>query len=423
MLALSILLLIHRTGDPTRFAGVAGHLIFCELLAWLIAASLTLWVMWTFSVMTIGELWKPSLTTSAPILWLVPGAYLLAAPMLLADVLGISLTLVVIAILFQRIASIWASGARSRTQKSRHLMFDYVATPPPSFARNRLALVAGAVSVQLAICLAFARLSAAAETLATAGCIPWIAAWVIQRNRPRPIREHGWSPVFSVPIALLLALSLPTIPTKSHYLPLTSKESPADTTTQVTHLTGNFAEGVRFTAKRKRVVHRRAPGSSGRPSVTSPILPIEILFTGEYRLFPASSANQILRWVLEPGTPFDGLYQTVGGGSLVTEASQPFDPPIDLSSCASIRIEVACRDSYPIGVWLALVQNHRDSRLGPEVLGFGPGASETLEFVLPSPSEFRNVDAFRVRFESAFGPSDKSIRVSVQRFTFVPSKS
>jgi len=425
LVALSVILAASLTRDPSAVAKVAGQLLVYELLAWLIAAFLTFWVMWTFSVMTLGELWKPSLATSAPVLWFVPAIFLLAAPVPSAEILGVALVLVVVVTLFLRIAPIWASGSSSRKRERRPQMFDYAVTPPPFFARNRLALLAGALAVQMAIFLAFAGFSIPAEILAIAGFIHWIAAWVIEQNRRGPIREHGWSPVLSLPIAPLVALALSAISSarsKPHTLPHASKEGD-ETRTQVTHLAGNFAEGIRFTSKQKRLVRRPARGSSGRLSVASPILPNEIPFTGDYRLFPASSANQILHWVLEPGTSFDSLYQTVGGGTLVTEASQPLDPPLDLSGCALIRIEVACRDHYPIGVRLALVQNNRHHQLGPEVLGFGPNASETLEFALPSRSEFRNVDGFRVRFESAFGQPDKSIRVSVQRFTFVPAKS
>jgi hypothetical protein len=426
VVALSAILAVYLSRDPAAVARVAGQLLVYESLAWLVAAFLTFWVMWTFSVMTIGELWKPSLTTSAPVLWFVPAIFLLAAPLTFAAVFGVALVLVVVATLFFRIMPIWASGTSSRTRERRPLMFDYAVTPPPLFARNRLALIAGALAVQMAMCLTLAGFPVAAEILAIAGFIHWIAAWVIERNRRGSIRDHGWSPVMSLPVALLLALLLPTIsstPTKAHPLPLASKDGGTETRTQVTHLAGNFAEGIRFISKRNPLVHPPARVSSGRLSVASAILPNEIPFTGEYRLFPASSVAQILHWVLEPGAPFDSLYQTVGGGTLVTEASQPLDPPLDLSGLASIRIEVVCRDSYPIGVRLALVQNNREHQLGPEVLGFGPGRSETLEFALPAFTRFRNVDGFHVRFESAFGPSDKSIRVSVQRFTFVPAKS
>jgi hypothetical protein len=426
VVALTFILAVYLSRDPAAVARLAGQLLIYESLAWLIAAFFTFWLMWTFSVMTIGELCKPSLTTSAPVLWFVPAIFLLAAPVPSAEMCGVALVLVIVATLLLRIAPIWASGISSRTRERRPLMFDYAVKPVPFFVRSRLALVAGALAVQMAICLAFAGFSVAAEVLATAGFIQWIAAWVIERNRRGSIRDHGWSPVLSLPIVLLLALVLPTVSStraKTHPLPFTSKEGGVETRTQVTHLAGNFAEGIRFTSKGKGLVRRPARASSGGLSAASPILPNEIPFTGEYRLFPASSADQILHWVLEPGTPFNSLYQTVAGGTLITEASQALDPPLDLSGCASIRIEVACHDHYPIGVRLALVQDDRERQLGLEILGFGPGASETLEFALPASSKFRNVGGFRVQFKSAFGPADKSIRVSVQRFTFVSKTS
>ena len=172
LVALSVILAVYLSRDPAAVARLAGQLLIYESLAWLIAAFLTFWVMWTFSVMTMGELCKPSLTTSAPVLWFVPAIFLLAAPVPSAEMCGVALVLVIVATLFLRIAPIWASGISSRTRERRPLMFDYVVKPAPFFVRNRLALVAGALAVQMAICLAFAEFSVAAEILATARLYP-----------------------------------------------------------------------------------------------------------------------------------------------------------------------------------------------------------------------------------------------------------
>ncbi len=104
---------------------------------------------------------------------------------------------------------------------------------------------------------------------------------------------------------------------------------------------------LRVEAKPSRLALMRVPVVRGRPAKTTVEHPLTFPFTGEYRLFPTSSALLHHEWAIESGTLLEHEYATSGGGSLETEAFERFHPPIDFSNCGKVRLVfVSEEDGY-----------------------------------------------------------------------------
>jgi hypothetical protein len=412
-----------------------------ETLTWTAAAFLAFWVRWTFSDLSFGDLWKPSFAASAPALWLVPGGLLLAAPAPLPEVCGAALMVTICGVLLSRIAQAWSTGGNWVRARRPLPVFSYVASPRPFFTRQRMAVIAGSLAVQFSVCAFALGQSRIAALLAGIGVAHWMAVWLAGRDRRQPIAKHGWRLLVSIPIAVLLAVALMAATAagdedegslamlRSFLKPPAKTAAPALRATRLARTQRSAAidpevkdliEGVRLTPEKKNLQpawiatpHGRWNGLISRP--------LTIPFTGEYLLFPASSPDTLIRWVLQPGTPLDTLYQTLHGGALKTEAFQPLDPPVDFTRCGAIRLVLTSGDPAPVAVWLSLLANRDMQEFGPEVFGFDRGGKETLEFTVPRRRGGGNVNGIRVRFEGVTAPATRSIRIAVEQFTLIPA--
>jgi hypothetical protein len=139
-------------------------------------------------------------------------------------------------------------------------------------------------------------------------------------------------------------------------------------------------------------------------------------FSGEYRLYPASTRDMEKKWSIDKGTPVDAVYQTTGGGPLETEAWQSLSRPIDFRCCHAVRVTLVSHEASPQGVTLELVGDRAVPELGPEVFGMGSDAEESIEFAVPESSRNVRVAALRLRFPCIERDCTRSVRVAVVRF-------
>ncbi len=140
-------------------------------------------------------------------------------------------------------------------------------------------------------------------------------------------------------------------------------------------------------------------------------------FTGEYQIFPTSSARLHHAWAEETGSLLENLYATAGGGSLETEAYQKLEPAIELSGCRAIRLTLFAGDDTPFGTSLQLVTTGGPLDLGSEIGGLERRAAQTIEFAIPVGVRSLLVQGIRLGFHRIPQQGQESVRVEVRMFT------
>jgi hypothetical protein len=168
--------------------------------------------------------------------------------------------------------------------------------------------------------------------------------------------------------------------------------------------------------KRSQRVRVIEPGATLR---LLPGAPLEIPFTGEYRLFRGSSGGLPTGAQVERGTPLDAAYRTTDTSPMQTVAVQTFDPPLDLSHCDRVMVRVLGAEKLPLLATMELVGAGGTEDGGTDVMGTKPG-EETLEFHMQRTAKPLLVDTMRITFERPVLERYKSARVAVLGFVMIP---
>jgi hypothetical protein len=162
------------------------------------------------------------------------------------------------------------------------------------------------------------------------------------------------------------------------------------------------------------------PGARGRSKAAAVEQVVSIPFTGEYQVFPTSSAHLQHEWAVDHGTLFENAYMTAGGGTLETEAYQPFSQPVDFANCGKIQLVITSEEEGPFAASMQLITGGNAMDLGLEMTGFDRLPEESLEFVVPKAEQPLPVSAVRIAFHRVPKQGTQSMKVVVQRFTLIP---
>jgi hypothetical protein len=178
-----------------------------------------------------------------------------------------------------------------------------------------------------------------------------------------------------------------------------------------------------------------APLPASGTRYAKPSHPVGIPFGGEYWMY---------RWLMfkrpppnshfQRGTPSRLSFSTTDHWPLQMEAHQMLEQSIDAACCGKIQIAILNADRYPGTVSLELLLvNNQFSVSATESLGQAPVLSspdlkadtvapvpETLDFMVPANGALSQFNEFQVVFRRARPRSDKSARVSIERFILVP---
>jgi hypothetical protein len=114
------------------------------------------------------------------------------------------------------------------------------------------------------------------------------------------------------------------------------------------------------------------------------------------------------------------------------EARQNFGVPIDLTRCASIRVEIRNGDHYPSMIGLELILTNT-TQAGKPSISLGQtqvksrleasahdAVTEALVFEVPAAASLREFDEAILRFHLARLHATRSARISIERFVLVP---
>ncbi|MBZ5586535.1 MAG: hypothetical protein LAQ30_30990 [Acidobacteriia bacterium] len=151
-------------------------------------------------------------------------------------------------------------------------------------------------------------------------------------------------------------------------------------------------------------------------------LSLTIPFTGEYYLFPSLYEVLPEGFVIYRGTPLDGIYATLSGGPLETQAYQKLDPPLDFANCGKVRLTISSGESSPASATMQLVLPAAVAELGTQIFALEPSSEETLEFATPA-ARVLTVRGIRIVFQCDPQHRDRNTKVAVKEFTLVPRGS
>ena len=363
--------------------------LFSILLAWAVAAGISLSVCAVASVEDIGPLLRAALLSSAPVMWLVPALLLISAPSPVAAGLGFLLVANTLRLFVLRGWPRRGDSPRPHRRKPKRILSTIRRTPV--WKSETTKFIFGAFALQLGICIALAGYGLAAAALAAAGATLW-SLGAISRGVSRPPRSGS---VLSAVLTLILTVAIsmtqfrpdpragspPTLPqiTNSalrqiiHTSPLID-ESPKKVLTRIFTPTKDLpltpitlVEGVTLWPEIVRPKpSRRVWLRSLQPA---PFSRQGFHFTGEYHLFPASVKGVSENWSVETGTPVDSVYATVSGRRLQTEAYQALNPAVDITAYRALQITLVSHEDFAAAATVQLIGDRPAPDLGPEIFG------------------------------------------------------
>jgi len=194
---------------------------------------------------------------------------------------------------------------------------------------------------------------------------------------------------------------------------------------------GSFP-GVILEPEEKPVTMLVAPVLASRGLSAGISQPFSIIFDGQYWMYRWPFREPPRNSISRRGSPAALSFSTTDRWPLNMEARQHLDEPIDMRCCSKVQVEIWNADRFPGTVWLEVAAVEADTPGGkPRSLGSAPvvsspdlsrdpivAVSETLDF--PVPPDLGACREFQVQFHRARVRLDKSARVSIERFVFVP---
>jgi hypothetical protein len=157
---------------------------------------------------------------------------------------------------------------------------------------------------------------------------------------------------------------------------------------------------------------------------------LNVPFFGVYWMFRWPQSQPPPDSYVVRGSPLSSSFRS-NDRPLSMEARQNFGTLIDLKCCSKIQLAIRSADGF-VTLELILTNTTLTGRpslsLGKAAVAsmfdrrrkdYGPPAQELLSFDVPNRPEIRRFDEATIRFHRAYVP-DRSTRVSIDRFIFVP---
>jgi hypothetical protein len=151
--------------------------------------------------------------------------------------------------------------------------------------------------------------------------------------------------------------------------------------------------------------------------------PRSIPFSGEYWMFRHPSLRPPTNSFRRDGDPLELSFSTTDGFPLLMEARQKLLSPLQTGCCQRIDVAIFSRDLVHGAAWLELFLLDAHPPLETaESLGVAvvtAGGRETLQFAL-SATRLQQFNEIKVAFHHPTVNQGKSLKLRIERFTFVP---
>ena len=164
------------------------------------------------------------------------------------------------------------------------------------------------------------------------------------------------------------------------------------------------------------------------------VRPLSIPFSGEYWLYRWPYARPPQTSFFQRGTPSKLAFSSTDHRPIQMEAHHRLDQPIALSCCSAIQLEIRNADRFRGSITLELILIDNEAPGQPSItLGHYPVTSmpdlshdpvvpvpETLNFPISDSAATHRFDELKIIFQRARWRTDKSARLSIERFILVP---
>jgi hypothetical protein len=176
------------------------------------------------------------------------------------------------------------------------------------------------------------------------------------------------------------------------------------------------------------------PQTADGTFVPAMVRPLSIPFSGEYWLYRWPYARPPKTSFFQRGSPSKLSFSSTDHRPIQMEAHHKLDQPIALSCCSAIRLEITNADRYRGTISLELILIDNEAPGSPWInLGRYPVTSvanishdsvvpvaETINFPISEAAATRSFDEFKIVFDRVRWRTDKSARLSIERFILVP---
>jgi hypothetical protein len=438
--------------------GLLGLALVYVLAVWTMVGWITSGSFLAWSLAPLPDVLSASLQASANAMWLMPGVLAMTTRSPVVVAMGLAIIVNATRLLALSRPPQWKKlpvrgRVRIDAREPAAELFCYQPGQKGDFSSGSLPGIAGALVLQLGIYALAARYPFPAALSFATVTLLWVSTSV---SRGALTARRAARVPYSVPIVLLTLFLTVT------FTALLLQHAIVQEEPQVQAKTVDITEKPSMTMRMlKRLAHVPPPPESGHPPRTTvaqvvdpgpasgkkglkgipgvvlrppvvrprimPVVlagsrlrvssaqPLAIPFTGEYQLYRRSSGKLPKGAPVERGTPLDSLYGTTNGGPMETVAVQLFDPPIDLTNCGTVFVEVTSAEKLPVLAMMQLVTQASVEDGGTDVLGMKRSTEQVLEFQVPVTVQPLMVRSIRISFQRP--ESSKNVRIAVKAFT------
>lgn len=413
-----------RIGLPA-LGWMIAETLFYVMAAWICGAIVTFGIYIVVSLAEAPEAARFSLGTSSPAMWFAPAIVLLSTPLVPAFAVSVFLI----------------------GNATRHLMSRWTAIesplPPAEAAYKGPALLTSTTAQLAAVAMLWSHpfLGAALLALSTALLTSLALASGAYRPGKLPALPH---PSLSLAWTFLLAASLTLggISVRARGLAsLWAKPGSSDTAGQTDpgHVADRAAPeddgmgpdgtypGVVLLPTLKPYTTLFVPVRSPFGRFGAPLAkPVGIAFSGVYWMYRWPLERPPRRSIIRRGSAAELSFHTTDGWRLEMEARQKLDPPVSAHCCSEIHVEIQNNDPFPgtVALQLSLIDTsvpfNLVQKLGAVPVGSPSAGEQTLNFPFPAKMELEKFDEIKIVFRRDWPHIDKSARIAIERFVFVP---
>ena len=401
------------------------------LIAWGAATFLMLCTYLATSISSFNGILSASFQAAIPSVWLVPAYLLLSTSNLAPAAIGLLLAANATRLLIAR----RMSNRRiriTRPVKQEEMLFH----PPSGSNQGILPLLFGSLILEISLGSILTGHVIAALLLACSTVALWTWSSIASdAYRPRTAPANWPHAVWSVLIALFILTSFPQL---GKGLGIADESTLANLMSPGVELDAIIPKDLAETTKKLAIPSKKGiPGVILRPKGMAPqrmiVVPVpararlfrgqalRFSFTGEYHLFPWSSKRGLFDSGVIEGTPLDAAYGTLDSGSMVTEALQELNPPLNFADCAKIQVDLVSNDGSVGLAGMQLLAPGAIRDLGTDLFGLAQkGKEETIEFAVPASAHGFLAHAIRLTFDRPPKERHISSRIAIRSFVLLP---
>ncbi|HUO32562.1 MAG TPA: hypothetical protein VMU80_25340 [Bryobacteraceae bacterium] len=431
-----------QAGSPS-VASLAVEALCYTVAAWFSGAVITFCIYMVVALADLPEVINFSLRSSAPAMWFAPAVILLSIPMPAA--LAASLVLIGMATrqLVSRWATIEAPALGPVFLPDPSLLFQSRGPNTTFLSWDAAPVLVVAMSAQAGVVALLWRhqITAGALFAASAATLTSLSIVVGAYRPEKPVALPNSMLSIFLTLLLSVALSFGGIQVRRNGWANTGADSQsvapaggqpgafaytriAPPPSASVELGGGFPGVILLPEPKPRTT--LVMPALAKTTKAGVVLPetTALQFSGEYWMYKPPAKRPPVTSIVRQGLPSEISFHTTDGAPMEMEAYQRLDRPIDLRCCRQIQVSITDTDRYPGTVSLELVLIDGASNDSAVSLGTVLAASDSLEqtvsFRVPPMSRIRQFDLMKVVFHRARLRLDRSAKIAIDRFVFMP---